>query len=246
VSDPQSQLLSSETSKKKITTRDKRIADLETKISKKDVEQTNTNNKIEILEEKQILQLEFDEVKQKKKLLDTLEKSIAEKKGEKERLLTEIAKLSDLTNAATIPEASLSGIYLSIYPIPSYHMLCYHLTYPIQSYLLFYIYLTHYIVILIFFSLVYETFRQLLGKSFDATAMRNEEILQPSNIPQLPRQGLDDIIGNIWTKISSQFRPNPQFALADIRKPLLYVHSSPGCGKVCTMYANYLYAFKVL
>ncbi len=76
--------------------------------------------------------------------------------------------------------------------------------------------------------------------------MRNEEILEPSNIPQLPRQGLDDLIGNIWAEIKSQLRPNLQFALADTRKPLLFVHSSPGCGKVCTIYVNYLYAFKVL
>ena len=67
-------------------------------------------------------------------------------------------------------------------------------------------------------------------------------------MPKLPRQGLDGIIGNIWAEINSQLRPKPQpeYALGNVRKPLLFVHSSPGCGKVCTMYVAYLYAFKVL
>ncbi len=92
-----------------------------------------------------------------------------------------------------------------------------------------------------FCSLDNTTFKQFLGTSFDANALRNEEILQPSNIPQLPRQGLDVIIANTWNEIMSYFEPDPLYALANIRKPLLFVHSSPGCGKVCTISMNKLF-----
>ncbi len=87
-----------------------------------------------------------------------------------------------------------------------------------------------------FSSLDYVTFEHFLGEFFDANALRNEEILMPSNIPNLPRQGLDSLISNSWTEIGAQFDTHPQLALANIRKPLLFVHSSPGCGKVCPLY----------
>ncbi len=87
-----------------------------------------------------------------------------------------------------------------------------------------------------FYSLDYITFGHFLGEFFDANALRNEEVLMPSNLPTLPRQGLDSLIKNAWAEIGAQFKIHTQFALANVRKPLLFVHSSPGCGKVRPFY----------
>jgi hypothetical protein len=117
-------------------TRDEIIAYLEAKISNKEAEKADLSKDIKLWEGKQILQLELEEDKQNKKLLDALEKKIAEKIGEKGRLSAEIAehevKLDDLRKAATILEAPQSGIYLSYLSIISYSAL----PYPILSYLI--------------------------------------------------------------------------------------------------------------
>ncbi len=119
VSGPISQLLSSETPKKKPMNRDERIADLETKISNKEAELPDLAKEINQLKEERRQIMRLKEEKQSKELLKILSEDIYEKKNEKERLLAEIAQhkgeLDNLRKAATTPKASISGNYLFIY-----------------------------------------------------------------------------------------------------------------------------------
>jgi hypothetical protein len=76
-----------------------------------------------------------------------------------------------------------------------------------------------------FFLLVYSSLEEFLGTNFDFNSRRNEQVLRPSYLPMLRRQGLDDCIKKAWENILTST------ALTE-RTPLLFVHSSPGCGKV--------------
>ena len=89
-SDTLSQLILSERSKKRPMTRYERIADLEKDIKNNKAESSDLAKEIKLWEDKLVQQQELEEEKQKKKLLNTLEKGIAEKKGDLERLLAEM------------------------------------------------------------------------------------------------------------------------------------------------------------
>ncbi len=74
--------------------------------------------------------------------------------------------------------------------------------------------------------------------SFSLNARPVDSILVPSFYPNFKRQGLDDIIENAWLNLTS-------VVIACPKVPLLYVHASPGFGKVSIVNVFFFCSYNV-